>query len=315
MWTSTTIACALLIAAWIGRRPLMDWWSGHSEPVREVTAPDGGFYLTRVDMPALELRSRPLNGAQGHSVVQPRSGEPTPADEMREAAQRLDERWQTWPGSILMLRADTPREGVAVIDTPAKSLDPYDDPDLRKLYGPGELRRREVRLADEAAVLAGREREAQWQVRRDAEIAHDVEVPPATQLPAIPNDTLGMGTLAKPEHIGADETWADELHAIVTDPDKRGQLLPEGMPDPVIEEFYASLTDDEMDAARYAAEWRALDNRLERIRRECTANLVGMHPDMDRLFREMDDRDRRNEELAELELAWLVEHSGERATV
>lgn len=89
--------------------------------------------------------------------------------------------------------------------------------------------------------------------------------------------------LEEVEHAGADDTWADELAEIKDGPE--GRLLPEGVADPEIEEFYASLSADDIEDARWRAEmaewdreterdFRRLDNILEAERQRIIAALT-----------------------------------------
>jgi hypothetical protein len=177
--------------------------------------------------------------------------------------------WDEVPGSVLSFRVDEPRKvthpprrgrsplgglpemfdvvdaGVVELDLPGRAAvalgkDPYEV--WPELYGPAEMARREVRLRTWAVV-------------------HPDEEPPASSLPAVAGLELVALEYTTPEHSGADETWADQLAEIK---EQEGRLLPEGVADPEIDEFYASLSTDDIEDARWRAEMAEWDRQAER---------------------------------------------------
>lgn len=148
----------------------------------------------------------------------------------------------------------------------ALGKDPYEV--WPELYGPAELARREMRRRTWVAV-------------------HPDEDAPESSLPKVnvitPSLPVTREILEEVEHAGADHTWADELAEIKDGPE--GRLLPEGVADPEIDEFYASLSADDIEDARWRAEmaewdreterdFRRLDNVLEAERQRIIAALT-----------------------------------------
>lgn len=186
----------------------------------------GGWYLARNSAALVELRE------QAAAVMSP------------VMAAAPAERWQVAPGSVLMLRQDTPR-AAPIVNAFPDPLDAYPG-----AYGPAERRRREVRLS------AGVDHAAAFRATFDAAMRVELD---ATFDAAIAGPVEQHEVV---DHAGADVSWGDTLHAIV-ESDDRGQLLPAGMADPAVEAVWLALTDDAIEQARddaaWAAEWRRVD--------------------------------------------------------
>jgi hypothetical protein len=210
-------------------------------------------------------------------VKQGTAGRDVETDYLKDDGQpAIEGRWDTSPGSVMQFREDEPRPVVIqvthpprtgrspmgdirkmkirdlpemfdVVDaevvpefTPDRALDPFPE-----LYGPAEMARREMRLRTWVKV-------------------HPDEEPPASRLPSRdPVSTAQhIAEIIVGEHTGADETWADTLADIKDGPE--GRLLPIGVAAPDIDDFYASLSADDIEAARWSAELAAWDRETER---------------------------------------------------
>jgi hypothetical protein len=235
-------------------------------------------------------------------VKQSTAGRDVETDYLRQPAIEARQ-WDEVPGSVMQFAMDEPRpvairkmrirdlpEMFDVVDAevvpefkPDRALpsgDPYDA--FPELYGPAEMARREMRLRTWAVVHPDEEPPVSSLPVPKVNVIRTVVLPMTREIlgavdhpiretieEAEENDRCGkcgsvdhfVEDCPVVEHAGADETWADQLAEIK---EQEGRLLPEGVADPEIDEFYASLSADDIEDARWRAEMAEWDRQAER---------------------------------------------------
>jgi hypothetical protein len=265
------------------------WFSEHAQPVmletRSITKRDGSFYLYGREVP--ELMGAAVDTAPLHTnrerivcrkcgqvfnplwVAKRRAFANHMSDGAHEIAHLDNEEWDAMHS--------------AFVDTP-----PADRALIQRVHNERTTEWARERQQALTAVLP----------RVGAHRLHD-EPAPTRQLPVVQThrapevietaEIVAETVTETPKHAkdifgnnGADETWADVLHNM-----PEGEIVPSGTS---THEGPDALTADEIDDARWGAEFAASAKRIEDAGKACTAALVEVCPEWEQMFAELDAR-------------------------